>query len=277
MRFGARAHDFGKGTPAELAARIGGRGFSSIQLALAKALPGFQAAPGKLSPGFAAHVREAFYQQGIDIAILGCYINMVHPDPANRRQLLRYFQEHLRFARDFGCGLVGTETGSCNADYSFHPQNQSEGAFRAFLDSLEPLVETAERFGVLVGIEPVERHVISTPARLKRVLDAIQSPNLQVIFDPVNLLSPANYHLQDTIIKESFDLFGDDMVLIHAKDFVISDGQKQIVPAGQGLLNYRLVVDELNARKPYIDIMLEDHRPETTAAAMRFLKQTAGL
>jgi L-ribulose-5-phosphate 3-epimerase len=71
---------------------------------------------------------------------------------------------------------------------------------------------------------------------MKQLLDRIGSDNLQVIFDPVNLLDITNHQEQDRIIQEAFDLFGDKMLVLHAKDFQIHDGQLQTVPAGWGLL-----------------------------------------
>jgi sugar phosphate isomerase/epimerase len=56
------------------------------------------------------------------------------------------------FARDFGCSVVGTETGSLNSDFSFHPGNRGEEAFQVVVAGVRELVEEAERFGVFAGI-----------------------------------------------------------------------------------------------------------------------------
>ena len=97
--------------------------------------------------------------------MLGCYVNPIHPDPATRRSLLGLFKEHLRYARDFGNGLVALETGSVNADYSPHPENHGEHAFQQSLASIAELAAEAEKFGVIVGIEAVASHVVSTPTK----------------------------------------------------------------------------------------------------------------
>ena len=207
MHIGVRAHDFGRLPAGELAARIAAKGLSCVQLALSKAIAGLDLRPGDLNPGLAFHIGQAFHRHGLQIAVLGCYVNPIHPDAETRRALLDFFKEHLRFARDFGCGLVALETGSINADYSFHPDNPGETAFQLFLAGIASLVEEAEKSGVIVGIEGVTTHVVSTPARMAKVLGAIGSNHLQVVFDPVNLLSADNYRDQDAVIKEAFDLF----------------------------------------------------------------------
>ena len=272
MKLGVRAHDFGKLPVDELAAQIAHHGLASIQLAPAKAIAGFDTDVGRLSPGFACHVREAMQRHGLQIAVLGCYINLADPDADRRRAQLARFKEYLRHARDFGCSVVGTETGSLNADFSFHPGSREEAAFQTVLAGVCELVGEAERFGVLVGIEGVERYVISDPPRIRRLLDSVGSNNLQVIFDPVNLLSRENYHRQDDIIRESFDLFGDRIAILHAKDFVVEEGVLRSVLSGQGRLNHDLLMELVQARKPFIDVVMEDTNPATLAEGIRFLR-----
>jgi L-ribulose-5-phosphate 3-epimerase len=272
LRLGARAHDFGKLPADELAGKIAARGLTSVQLALGKAIAGVDLAPGFLSPGLAHHIGQAFNRHGVQIAVLGCYINPIHPDHAARRTLLSLFKEHLRYARDFGCGLVALETGSVNADYSPHPDNHSDDAFRQLLESIGELVAEAEKFGVLVGIEGVTWHVVSTPARMKTLLDKIGSNNLQVVFDPVNLLSLENCGDPDRVIKESFELFGDRIAIIHAKDFVVKNGEFKTVPAGKGSLDYRYLLKTLKAKKPCINVLLEEAGEDVVDDCVRHLR-----
>jgi len=273
MHIGIRAHDMGTWPAEELAAKIAAKGLSCVQLALNKAIAGLDLKPGDMTPGLAFQVGQAFQRHGVQIAVLGCYVNPIHPDLGTRNALLGLFKEHLRFARDFGCGIVALETGSVNADYSPHPDNQAEPAFRASIKSIAQLVEEAERFGVIVGVEGVASHVVSTPLKMRRVLDAIRSNNLQVVFDPVNLISAENYRNQDRVIGESFDLFGDRIVVVHAKDFVIEGKACRQVRAGQGQLNYRLLLGILEKRKPGISILLEETGEDTVDECMRFLTQ----
>ncbi|HUJ42133.1 MAG TPA: sugar phosphate isomerase/epimerase family protein [Opitutaceae bacterium] len=272
MRLGVRAHDFGKLPVGELAGRIAREGFRCVQLAPPKAIAGFDAASTRLDAAAAGGVRAAFEAAGIQIAVLGCYINPVDPDPNRRGRQLAQFKEYVRRARDFGCGVVGTETGSLNADFSFHPGNRGEGAFQTLVGSVRELVGEAERCGVAVGIEGVERYVISDARRMKRLIDAIGSARLQVIFDPVNLLSAANYARQDDIIKESFELCGDRIAILHAKDFVVDAGGLRSVLAGKGRLNYGLVAELCRAGKSSADILMEDTNPATVAEGVRFLR-----
>jgi L-ribulose-5-phosphate 3-epimerase len=276
LSLGVRAHDFGKLPADELAARIADQGFCCVQLAVNKAIAGLDLGPGQLTPGLAWKIGQAFARRGLQIAVLGCYINPVHPEPAARAAGLTWFQDHLRVARDCGCGLVATETGSLNADQSFHPDNRSKRAVGMLLAGVEALVETAERFGVTVGLEAATRHVAGTAACLKRVLDAIPSANLRVVLDGVNLLDETNCSRQEQVLREALDLLGPHIAVVHAKDFVSEGGGYRQVRAGGGQFNHRLLLEWLAAHKPGISILLEETAPDTAAASAAFLRGILG-
>jgi len=243
------------------------------QLAPGKAIAGLTIRPGVLNPGLAFDIGEEFRKHRIQIAVLGCYVNPIHPNLMTRKSLLGLFKEHLRYARDFGSGLVALETGSVNADYSPHPENHSEGSFQQSLASIAELVAEAETFGVIVGIEAVTSHVVSTPQLMRRMLDSVASNNLQVVFDPVNLLSLHNHHDQERVIGESLELFGDRIAAIHAKDFVIDNAQFTFARAGLGKLRHDLVMRFAVQEKPGISILLEDASEDTAQESRAFLRQ----
>lgn len=276
LRIGVRAHDFGRLPAGDLAARIAAKHLPCTQLALGKAVAGLTLKPGVLNPGLAFDIGEAFRARNVQIAVLGCYVNPIYPDPAERRSLLALFKDHLRYARDFGNGLVALETGSVDASYAPHPENHTEAAFQQSLASIAELVEEAEHFGVIVGIEAVAAHVVSTPKKMRRMLDSVASPNLQVVFDAVNLLSLENHHDQERVISESFELFGDRIAIIHAKDFVVEHGAFRFARAGQGALRHDLVLKFAVEQKPGISIVLEDANEQTAPECREFLVEVAG-
>lgn len=269
VNIGIRFHDIENLPFAESVSAVANKGLTAVQLALGKSL---NTTFGNLSPGFAHYVGNAFRKKDLQIAVLGCYINMIHPDQTQRRKELERFKEHIRFARDFGCSIVGTETGNVNAEIVYTEENFSEKPFLEVVESVKELVEEAERFGVIVGIEGGINHPIHTPAKMKRLLDSIPSNNLQVIFDPANYLSVDNYQQQEAVFQEAFDLFGDRIVIMHAKDFIVEDNQLKFVPVGKGLLNYDAVFKLVKERKPYLNVLLEDTREPYIDDSISFLK-----
>jgi sugar phosphate isomerase/epimerase len=245
----------------------------SIQLALAKAFPDYPGA-GSFNPGYARRIRNIFNARNIAIAVLGCYINPVHPDPDLRDRQLHSFEEHLRFARDFGCPIVGTETGSRSPDTSYHPETKNAATFDLLCSSLERLIKTAEKCGSIVGIEAVsDQHTISSIEDMRRILDVFSSPALKVIYDPVNLVPSAGLsEAQETFFNRAFDTFGSDIVAVHAKDFRMEGGVKcGVLPAGKGILDYTALLKILCEKKPGIDILLENTIPANVHETMAFL------
>ncbi|MFP7295627.1 sugar phosphate isomerase/epimerase family protein [Neobacillus niacini] len=273
---GIRAHDIKDPSIENVVNIIAKKGLSSVQLALGKSLKDINSGLGSLSPGFAQKIKRIFDKQDIQIAVLGCYFNMIHPNHDDRRKGMERFKEHLRFARDFGCSIVGTETGNVQADIVYTEENFGEQPFLEVVESVRELVEEAERFGVIVGIEGGINHPIHTPKRMKRLLDLVPSNNLQVIYDPANFISKDNYLNQERVIQEAFDLFFDRMVIVHAKDFVIEDEQVKMVPVGQGLLNYHFLFNLLKQKKPYINILIESTQEPYIDGSIEYLQDKFG-
>ncbi|MDR1099753.1 MAG: sugar phosphate isomerase/epimerase [Treponema sp.] len=275
-QIGLRAHDYGKNvTPEELAHILAEFKPASIQLALPKSFANAPK-PGGLSPGYARRVRQILDKQGIAVAVLGCYINPVHPDPEVREKQIRTFEELLRFARDFGCAMVGTETGSCNGDCSYHPDTEKPATFDLLCRSLERLIRTAEKCGSIVAIEAVaDQHTVSSIEKMKQVLRRLASPALKVIYDPVNLIPNAGLvESQKDFFTRAFDSFGDEIAAIHAKDFRMEGGKKDgALPAGTGEIDYPALMKIIAERKPDIDILLENSSPATGKQAMDFLRK----
>ena len=227
MNIGVRAHDFGKLIPEELSDKISSYGFKSIQLALKKAVSGFEGGYGSLSPGLGNHLRNCFAKNEIEISILGCYINPIHPDLKIREKSLNSFIEHLSYARSFGCSIVGTETGSPNPDSSFTEKIYEEETFQDFISSLTFIVKAAEKTGTIVAIEGVaDKNCIFSHERMKRTMELIPSPNLGIIYDPVNFLSSERAGESDRLMIEAFELFAHKMIAVHAKDYKMIDQKK---------------------------------------------------
>jgi L-ribulose-5-phosphate 3-epimerase len=162
---------------------------------------------------------------------------------------------------------VATETGHVK------PEDR-ETAFNTLLETVEELVYEAEKFGVFVGIEGGGIDTISSPQWMYRLLSNIKSNNLQVVFDPFNFIPADDYHKQDNIIKQSFELFGDRIVAVHAKDFIIENGKPVPMNSiGKGLMNYELLLKLIKTRKPFVNVSMEGTRPETMEESKRFITE----
>ena len=264
IQLGLRLHDGEKLPVEELLPLVRAKGFTCVHLALTKSIKEYPCTPSSLTPGYAGWLRRQFAKNELDVAVLGNYLNLAHPDPEVIKATQEKYYAHLRFASLLGCGMVGTETGAPNPEYKFCPECRSEEALKTFITNLRPVVRCAERLGVIMAIEPVAKHIVWNPQRCRRVLDEIGSPNLQVLFDPVNLLSMENIDRADEVIAEAIDLLGPDIAMVHLKDFLPEDagGQLKAAAPGTGGMDYGRVMRFIKAEKPYIYATLENTTPE---------------
>jgi len=233
-------------------------GFSCVHLALSKVMPGVEFDEAALTEGLAMGIKRIFGEQGLDIAVLGCYLNLAHPDPEKLRQIQARYYANIRVAALSGACMVGTETGAPNESYRYEPACHGREALDTFIRNLAPLVAEAEKRGVTLAIEPVWNHIVWNPDRAREAIRTLGSRNLRIIFDPVNLLSPENVDDRERVIGEAMDKLCDRIAMVHLKDFVRSEGKLKSVAAGTGEMSYGSILAFLKARKPYVMATLEN-------------------
>ncbi len=273
MQLGIRLHDIKKAPLPERLRIAASQGFACGHLALSKVISEYSTADGALTPGFAHYLKNLFAESGIDIAVLGCYLNLANPNEESLKKNQARYLAHIRFASLLGAGVVGTETGAVNEAYRFEERNHSEEALRIFIKNLRPVVEYAEKMGVIFAIEPVFKHIVCNPKRAKQVLREIDSPNLQIIFDPVNLLDISNYQEREQIIREAIELLGEDIAVVHIKDFKVENDELISVAAGTGEMDYSEIIRFIKKEKPYIHVTLENTVPENAETARSHIQR----
>lgn len=276
LRLGIRAHDTVKLPLEQTIENIREQGYCCTQLALKKIITEFPVNREAMSPGMAFYMKELFAKHQVEVAVLGCYLNLANPNQNQLAEIKKTYEAHIRFASLLGCGMVGTETGAVNVEYQFEPENHSKKALEVFIQNLRPVVSFAEKMGVIIAVEPVYKHIMYDIKRTRTVLDSINSPNLRVIFDATNVMSVDNYRRQDDIIEEAFDLLGDEIEVIHIKDFVQKDNEivSRPVIVGEGNLNLSLLLKLAKAKKPFIHMLLEDSLPENAAMSKQCIETT---
>lgn len=206
--------------------------------------------------------------------MLGCYINPVHPDPVIRRSEINRFKEHLRFARQFDAPMVATETGSLTTFQEQDPIHYEEIGWATLKATVEELAEEAEKWGVFLGLEGVCTHTLSTPDKMRRILDEVPSSCIGVVLDPCNFIGSA-VHMQDQIVDDSFKLFGDRIILAHLKDIYKNGENVQHGKAGKGLFHTEAFLSKLQEYKPMIDVSLEDIKDLEINETVALLKTLA--
>ncbi len=280
LQLGLRLHDAEKLPMEKLLPIVREKGYSCVHLALSKAMKEYPCGPSALTPGYAHYLKNLFCRNNMDVAVLGNYLNLAHPDGEVIRRSLESYYAHIRFASLLGCGMVGTETGAPNAEYRYCPECRSDAALSVFIKNLKPVVRCAEQFGVILAIEPVARHIVWNGKRARKVLDEIGSHNLQILFDPVNMLDLDNVDHREEVFAEAMELLGPDIAMVHFKDFVRTEegcGLKA-VGAGTGEMDFMPIMRFIKREKPFIYGTLENTTPENAAfcgARMRQMYERA--
>ena len=270
MTVGILAHLAGSRPYRELAKEIAARGFPYVQLALSKAITDVDFSLGRLSPGLGNEVGGALADEGVRIAVLGCYASLIELDDEIYRHNVERFKEHLRNARHFGAPTVATEVGVPPAK----DPALLEKHWNRLHAAMDELVEEAERWGVTIGLEAAQNHLIDSPETMARTIERYPSSCVGVVLDPCNMLGRHNIDRQDEVIREAFRLLGPRIVSAHAKDLKRdADGVPRETAAGSGELNYGLFLDLLEKQKPRGFVTLEAVTDENMQEAARFIRE----
>ena len=272
MNIGIRLHDTRPGTLRERLRYASEQGFTCVQLAMGKAVPGFQMnrAPELLTEDLAEEVREELARAGISCAVLGCYLKLACTDDGEAARIREIYKAHLRFAKWIGAGCVGTETPP--ADGREGEDCRTEEHYRLFLERVKPLTQEAERTGVTLAVEPVCSHIVHDTDTAERLLSDLDSSHVKTILDAVNLIDSAHTEEADQIVREAVRRLGSRVCALHMKDFVPQAGaaRPKPVPCGKGRMDFMPLLRL--ARERNLPMTLENTSPENAEQTRLFLE-----
>lgn len=255
---GIRAHDLPIYDDTEkLANKLWNYGLYNIQFSPKFSLKDETDSGKNMSYGLAHHTKEILDQKTINIAILGCYVNIIHPNKVKRNESIELFSQYLSYAKSMGSPIVATETGSITNIYKPQKENWTKDIFDLTVKQIKKLTNVAEKLGVLVGIEPGVNHPIHNVKTTKELIRAINSPNLKIIFDPMNMiLNPADD--EEKIVQDGIQEFGNDIYAFHIKDYDFIKGEKQVVPFGSGLAPMSKIAKTIKRFKTRPYVLMEE-------------------
>ena len=118
MQLGIRLHDIKKAPLEERLSIAHEQGFACGHLALSKVISEYPVDDGALTPGYALYLKKLFAKNELDIAVLGCYLNLANPNLESLNKIRKRYLTHIRFASLLDVGVVGTETGAVTRNTS---------------------------------------------------------------------------------------------------------------------------------------------------------------
>ncbi len=270
MKIGVRAHDYPRQSPETLAMEIKKAGFDAVQLAPCKALdlPDDQ----MLEPKTIQRIRQAFFSAGLEISVLGCYVEPGSMDESIWQQSLNRFKAHIRIAKALGAKSIATETTRFSGTDAAR-----EAAYLRVLAFVREAVLEAEEYDTLVAVEPVFTHTIHTPELAKRLLTDAKSSRLGIVFDPVNLLPPTELHHQEALWSRCIDCFGSQVIAMHIKNGCWEEGAYLPGPLSEGVVNLAPVLDWVRTDAAHLPLLREEAVPSYARADIQFLRQALHL
>jgi sugar phosphate isomerase/epimerase len=261
VKLGILSRTIARETLGETLDAVVGYGITHLQLNLVSAsLPSM---PSLLTEAECDRIRREFEQRGLINAVLSATFNIIHPDQEVRSRGFDSFNVLARLAKRLGADTLSVSTGTRDADdmWRKHAENDSDDAWRDMLAAMSHLAAIAEEQAVTVAFEPEQANVVDTSKKARTLMDELQSKHVKVLIDAANLLNLSNLSRQDHVLKEAFDLLGEDLAAAHAKEFC-ADGQLGKVALGRGVVDFPLYVNLLRGAG-YQGSLLMHGFPET--------------
>ncbi len=267
-----RGHDLTKVCdPQDLACQIAEKGIRNVQFALNASFPELSAA-AQINPGMGTFFKNEFGQQNVQVALLSCYSNLIHPDPHEREKILQKFERYLFHARYFGASMVASETGSVIPTLGYSEENFTDEVFDELVTVVQRLVKSGERYQTMVGIEAGLNHPLFSNDRIQELIASVPSDFLGIVYDPTNLITPETASKQVEIVAEAFEKFGERIVCLHLKDYVIEEDRIVSVPLGEGIIPYQAILQIVDQYKPYCYVVLEGTKDEGIKRAVAMIE-----
>jgi sugar phosphate isomerase/epimerase len=183
-------------------------------------------------------MKDILAQYGVRASGLSSHCPLMRPEIS-----VPYLQKAIRFAAAIGAPVVNTDEGIRPAGMSL------DEAFHIMKYTLTRVLETAERYGVFVGIEP-HQSISRTTEGLLRIATLVPSPRLRVNYDT------GNAYLAGEDPYAGLEAVKTLLVHVHAKDIAIpqAEAEKGKVTGtpvgcacGDGVINWSRVVGILRA------------------------------
>jgi sugar phosphate isomerase/epimerase len=235
MKLGIFARTFAGSTPLEVLTAARRAGYQAVQYNMA--CSGLSPLPLEISDETAAAVHLASVKTGVAIAALSATYNMIDPSLSKREEGRRSFAAIAASAHRMGARLLTVCTGSRDPhdQWRYHPDNSGAEAWRQMCKEFELLLVIAERYDVMLGVEPELANVVNSAQRARELIDAFDNERIRIVFDAANLFEIESPERRKMLVERAVALLGDRISLAHAKDR-LADGR--FATAGTGVLDY---------------------------------------
>ena len=219
------------------------------------------------------------------------------PDKKENEAALNHYRKMLRLAGCLDAHCIGIalnpdrgrriddyrrEGISCGAARIVPAEAWSEDAWNRCLSAVKELARDAESMEMDIAAHSHLMTPLYSPERHRQLIDAVASPRLKLLLDPVNLIHPYNYFQTTGFLNQLFDELGDSVTAVHAKDAVMLDWAvtpivthiDEAVP-GTGVMDYATFLKRTAELRKDITFHVEHFTYEDTVSAQQYIRYIA--
>lgn len=186
-------------------------GFDAVELLEVQ----MRRAHGELTPGLLQGLKRQAFTAGLDLCGMSTHQHFVSPHKEDRQKNIQKTIASIELAYTLGIPTIRVNTGRWRTSKNFDelmknrgiepplPGYTDEDAYPWVIESFEKILPAAEKCGVLLGLE---NHwgLGLTPEGVMRIVDAVDSPWLQVTMDTGNFLEDPYRKLEKIAAKTVF-------------------------------------------------------------------------
>ncbi len=215
-----------------------------------------------------AYVRAAA-EADIVIAEVGAWNNNpLSRDEAERAQAIANIQARLALADRIGALCCVNIAGSRSTGKwdSPHPDNYTGETFDLIVQTVQTIIDGVKPDRTFYTLEPMPYMLPDDAASTLALLEAVDRPQFAVHYDPVNMVnSPRKAYATGEAIRDYCRTLGPYIKSVHAKDIILREAltvHLDEVPPGEGLLDYRALIAEIERINPQMPVLMEHFKEE---------------
>jgi len=166
----------------------------------------------------ADEIRDVLLDTGLGVSICGAFgpsRDLTSEDPANIQNSLDYIEQALEIGATVGASILAGPMYSAVGKARQVPADQKKREFDMAVDGLKKAGILAEKYGLTLAIEPLNRFetdLINTAAQVRSLIDAIDSPAVKVHLDTFHM------NIEEESVLDAIRLIGDDLAHVHASE-----------------------------------------------------------
>ena len=238
-----------------------------------------------------AHVIRDYLQCCRDndllIGEVGAWRNVMARDEKERAANLDWNIRQLELAETVGANCCVNISGSMAELWDgYHPALGTREVYERVVENTQRIIDAVKPAHTAYSLEPMPWMVPESPEQYLQLMRDVDRSAFKVHMDYCNMINGVErYRDASGFIAHCFELLGENIVSIHAKDVLISEGALPVnineVPPGEGSIDLPLVTELAHALGDDIPVFVEhlpDHAAYMKAAAvMRQAAEQAGV